>query len=445
MKRRYFGTDGIRGKYGGALLTDAFAARLGRAIGEWNSLGNSGAKVVIGRDTRASGWPLTQSMAAALLQTGCDVVDVGVLPTPAVASYLRNVQADFGVVITASHNPAQDNGIKLFDKIGTKLPDAKELEIEVLLDSIAGVDTSGSIELETAVDSAGGYLDRLQPLLPAGSLKGMRIVVDTANGATFQTTPNLLRRMGAELICIGDRPNGKNINFGVGSEYPVELRRKVVEHGADLGIAHDGDGDRLVLGDEQGKIVDGDVLLCLLALHEKRNGRLSRNTLVATRQSNIGLDRALERQGVSVVRTRVGDRYVSQRMKEGGFNLGGENSGHIIYSDVLPTGDGLMAALKVLSAMIEAQLPLSELTQCMKLYPQRVGALAVKEKIPLAEVSEIQEILSELELEMQDRGRVLLRYSGTEPIIRLLVEGKEESLVDQWYQRLEYRVKAWLT
>ncbi len=442
MKRRYFGTDGIRGEYGGPVLTDAFAARLGHAVGHWKSLGRCEAKVVMGRDTRDSGWPLTRSMAAGLSQVGCQVVDIGVLPTPAVAVYVRDLGADLGVVITASHNPAGYNGIKLFDSMGAKLSDEEEVEIENLLDGIDGVDASGAFEWETEVDSAAVYGELLQTVLPPGSLKDRRIVVDTANGATFQTTPRALRRFGADLICMGDGPNGNNINRGVGSEYPGELCKKVVEYGAELGIAHDGDGDRLVLCDEHGKLVDGDVLLCLLALQEKRNGRLSRNTLVATHQSNMGLDRALKGEGIAVARTPVGDRYVWHRMRKGGFNLGGENSGHIIFSDANPTGDGLLAALKVLSAMVERQLPLSALSRCMELYPRKVGVLPVNEKFPLAEVSPIQEILGQLELEMRDRGRVLLRYSGTEPIIRLLVEGNEESLVGQWYRRLEDRVKA---
>ena len=442
MKRRYFGTDGIRGEYGGAVLTDSFAARLGKAVGRWKSLGRGGAKVVMGRDTRDSGWPLTRCMAAGLCQTGCRVVDLGVLPTPAVAVYLREVGADLGVVITASHNPARYNGIKLFDTNGAKLSDAEELEIEGLLDGIDGVDPNCAIEMETAVDGAAAYTELLQTMLQPGSLKDKRIVVDMANGATYQTTPRILSRLGAKLIFMGDGPNGSNINSGVGSEYPGELCGKVVEFGADLGIALDGDGDRLVLCDEQGELVDGDVLLCLLALQEKRSGRLSRNTLVATQQSNMGLDRALKGEGIAVVRTSVGDRYVWQRMRVDGFNLGGENSGHIIFSDSNPTGDGLAAALKVLSAMMERQLPLSALSRCMELYPRRVGALPVREKFPLAEVYSIREIISQLEIEMRDQGRVLLRYSGTEPIIRLLVEGYEESLVEQWYRRLEDRVRA---
>ncbi len=442
MKRRYFGTDGIRGEYGGEVLTDTFAARLGHAAGRWKSLGRGGAKVVMGRDTRDSGLALTRSMAAGLSQVGCRVVDVGVLPTPAVAAYARQTGAGLGVVVTASHNPARYNGIKFFDSVGAKLSDEEEVEIESLLDGVDGMDTSGAFEGETAVDGAEVYMELLQSVLPPGSLKGRRIVVDTANGATFQTTPRTLRRFGADLICMGDGPNGSNINRGVGSEFPGELCNKVVEYGADLGIAHDGDGDRLVLCDENGKLVDGDVALCLLALQEKRNGRLSRNTLVATQQSNMGLDRALEGEGIAVERTQVGDRYVWRRMRKGGFNLGGENSGHIIFSDANPTGDGLLAALKVLSAMVERQLPLSALSRCMELYPRKVGALPVKEKFPLAEVSSIQEILGRLEHEMRDRGRVLLRYSGTEPIIRLLVEGNEESLVRQWYRRLEDRVRA---
>ena len=442
MKRRYFGTDGIRGEYGGTVLTDAFAARLGVAVGRWKSLGHRGAKVVMGRDTRHSGWPLTRSMAMGLRQTGCRVVDLGVLPTPAVAVNLLKVRADLGVVITASHNPAKYNGIKLFDNFGAKLSDAEEVEIEGLIHGMDGANGSEDLEWEPAFESRAAYTQLLETLLAPGSLEGRRIVADTANGATFETTPIVLRSLGAELICVGDRPDGGNINRGVGSEYPDRMCAKVTQCGADLGIAHDGDGDRLVLCDENGKLVDGDVLLCLLALEQKRIGRLSRNTLVATHQSNMGLDRALKEDGIAVVRTSVGDRYVGQRMREGGFNLGGENSGHIIFSDTIPTGDGFVAALKVLSAMEERQLPLSALSRCMELYPRKVGALPVVEKLPLSEVSSIQDVLKQLKLEMGDRGRVLLRYSGTEPIIRLLVEGNEERLVGEWYRRLEDRVRT---
>ncbi|MCZ6674700.1 MAG: phosphoglucosamine mutase [Verrucomicrobia bacterium] len=446
MNRQYFGTDGVRGEYGASILTDEFAYRMGQAAGRCILNTARPPLVVIGRDTRQSGPALRDALARGFRDSGdCRVVDLGVIPTPAVAVYARNVQAGLGVVITASHNPAKDNGIKFFDSRGLKLSDEVELKIENLIDSIDGPGTGSGHELEVALDSAAGYLDLLQPVLQISSLKDLRIVVDTANGAAFETTPSLLSHLGAEVISVGDQPNGANINEGVGSQFPHHLSKVVLEHKADLGIAHDGDGDRVLFCDEKGEIVDGDVLLCMLALQELKHGRLYNNTLVSTLQSNMGLDRAMKQAGGQLVRTSVGDRYVLEEMQKSGFNVGGENSGHIIFSDINPTGDGLLAALKLLAILIEEKKPLSAMQACMSLFPQRTGAMPVKEKPPLEDSAEIQSTLKSLENEMGETGRVLLRYSGTEPKIRLLIEGESIEKVDKWYQTLEYQIKQRLT
>ncbi len=446
MKRKYFGTDGIRGAYGDSIRTDEFAFRLGRAVSQWMSGEGENLVVAIGRDTRASGPALLNAFACGLqAATHIRVIDLGVLPTPAIAVYVRNVGAVLGVAITASHNPAQDNGIKFFNSLGKKLTDSQELEIESLVDCMDEPDTIEGAQVEASSAGVSAYLDLLHPTLPESSLEGFRIVVDTANGAASHTTPVLLKELGAELFVYGNEPNGKNINDGVGSQYPDHLGAKVIEHQAHLGIAHDGDADRLLICDESGTVVAGDVLLGLLALQELKHGRLRKNTLVATQQSNIGLDHTLEKAGAKVVRTSIGDRYVLEEMSKSGYNLGGESSGHIIALDINSTGDGLAAALKLLAILVEEKKPLSELQSRVQLFPQISQAIAVSEKKPLEDVTEIQAVLTQLESEMSDAGRVLLRYSGTENKIRLLVEGEDADAVEAWYRQLENTVRTHLT
>ena len=446
MNRKYFGTDGIRGAYGESVLTDEFATRLGRAVSQWIGEEGEALTVAIGRDTRASGPALLIAFARGF-QSGSNirVIDLGVLPTPAIAVCVRNVGATLGVAITASHNPAQDNGIKFFNSLGKKLTDSQELEIESLVDRIDTSDTVETPQIEVSSAGESAYLDLLYPTLPEGSLKGFRIVVDTANGAACNTTPALLKALGAELFVYGNEPNGLNINEGVGSQYPKHLSEKVLEHQAHVGIAHDGDADRLLICDESGKVVSGDTLLGLLALQESKHGRLEKNTLVATQQSNIGLDYTLGKAGISVVRTSIGDRYVLEEMSKSGYNLGGESSGHVIVSDINTTGDGLAAALKLLAILVEERKPLSELQSRVTLFPQVSTAIEVVEKKPLEDLEGIQSILGELESEMGEAGRVLLRYSGTENKIRLLVEGEDAGSVETWYQRLEKVVRDHLT
>lgn len=430
MKRRYFGTDGVRGPFGGELINPDFAARLGNAAARFR--GESGT-VLIGRDTRASGVELLAGLTRGFHAAGWKVVDLGVLPTPAVARAVREDGVELGVVITASHNPAADNGIKFFGPGGIKFSDEQELAIEALMgDAVDPVPPSP----DAIEDAVAGYVDALSRALPAGSLAGWKIVVDTANGATTQTTPFLLERLGAEVIRIGAEPDGQNINAGVGSEHPAQLAEKVLATGAALGIAHDGDGDRCVLCDERGNVLDGDEILAILADQGIRDGSLRDKTLIVTQQSNLGVDAVIRKSGGRVLRTDIGDRYVAEKMREVGATLGGESSGHIICDEIGPTGDGLGAALKVLQVMLASARPLSELRQVLKKFPQKSGAIKVARKPPVLDCPELSEVMADLERELGESGRVLVRYSGTEPKLRLLVEGPSEALVEDAYQKL---------
>lgn len=442
MSRRYFGTDGVRGPYGGPVINEAFAARLGFAAARW--VGKSG-RVVIGRDTRASGPALEAAVMRGLRAAGAQPVPLGILPTPAVARAVRAENAILGVVITASHNPAGDNGIKFFGPGGVKLTDAEEAAIEQHL-PVDVPATSESTGADTAAgDGAGAaarYIAAAQHLLAADSLRGWRIVLDTANGATCGTTPVVLRALGAEVIGIGDAPDGRNINAGVGSEHPAQLAARVVAESARLGIAHDGDGDRCVLCDERGGVLDGDEILTILATHALAQRRLVKDTLVITMQSNLGVDAAISAAGGRVFRTNVGDRYVVARMLAEGVTLGGESSGHIICSEISPTGDGLVAALRVIQVMLETQKPLSELRRGLRKFPQLTAALPVREKKPLDTLPRLGAEMAALESELGAAGRVLVRYSGTESKLRFLVEGPSDAVVSSGLARLKSAATA---
>jgi phosphoglucosamine mutase len=436
MKRVYFGTDGVRGPYGGPVINEAFAERLGLAAGLW--AGGRG-RVVIGRDTRASGRSLAASVAIGLRAAGLEPVMLGVVPTPAVACRVRSSGAVLGVVVTASHNPAADNGIKFFAGTGLKLSDEDETAIEALLPPIPPVVNAVLANDDSARDL---YCATVGSLLPAGALAGWRIVLDTAHGATCETSPRVLRSLGAEVVGIGDAPDGMNINEGVGSEHPERMAAEVQRRAARLGIAHDGDGDRCVLCDEVGEVLDGDEILTILALHALRTKRLGANELVVTMQSNLGVDAAVRAAGGTVARTAIGDRYVMERMRASGATLGGESSGHVICSDVQPTGDGLVAALKIIEVMLATGQPLSELRRALRKFPQRTSALRVKVKRPLAELPGLTATISALEKELGSSGRVLVRYSGTEPKLRFLIEGPGDAVVDQGLRRLEAAAAA---
>jgi phosphoglucosamine mutase len=463
MKRQYFGTDGIRGPYGGAVINEIFATRVGFAAGAWwkktqengrvttattpDSVEkqNGGKRVLIGRDPRYSGAALEQAVIAGLRASGMAPISLGIIPTPAVSRAVRLEGAALGVVLTASHNPAGDNGIKFFGAGGIKLTDEQEAEIE---QEILGADVVG----DPAGEQPGGspfepgareqYIAASAALLPANSLRGWKIVLDTANGATCGTSPLVLRGLGAELSTIGDEPDGRNINAGVGSEHPEQLCARVRATGARLGIAHDGDGDRCVLCDERGDVLDGDEILTILALHALAHHRLAQRTLVVTQQSNLGVDAALAAAGGRVIRTPIGDRYVSEAMRAEGAMLGGESSGHVICADVSPTGDGLVAALKVIAVMLETGRPLSALRLVLSKFPQRTLALEVSAKRPLETLSATQAAIHLLEVEVGARGRVLVRFSGTESKLRLLVEGETDGIVAAGIARLEAAARA---
>ncbi len=435
MTRKYFGTDGVRGPYGGPVVNEIFAERLGLAAAAW--LGNKG-RILIGRDTRQSGRSLEAGMARGLAAGGAVPVSVGVAPTPAVARAVQAEGAALGVVITASHNPAGDNGIKFFGRGGVKLTDAEEWGIEQLLPEML---SSTELALPTA-DACGPYVAAASQLLPAGALAGWRIVLDTANGASCGTSPVVLRALGAEVGGLGGAPGGTSSNAGVGSEHPAQLAAKVKATGARLGVAHDGDGDRCVLCDETGSVLDGDEILTLLATHALSRRALVNRTLVVTMQSNLAVDAAISAAGGRVIRTSVGDRYVIEGMRAAGATLGGESSGHIICSDISPTGDGLVAALKVMEVMLATGQPLSKLRKVLVKFPQLTAALTVREKRPLESLPSLSAASAAIAEELGEQGRVLVRYSGTEPKLRLLVEGPTRVRVQVCLARLEAAAKV---
>jgi len=449
MKRHYFGTDGVRGSYGSPVMCEAFAWRLGAAAARFVRAQPDfrSEEVMIGRDTRASGSSLEHALAAGLESEGLEPVSLGVIPTPAVSLLTRSEGAALGVVITASHNPASDNGIKFFGPTGIKLTDAAELQIEQLMpaEMDAGVRPSGTgLAIAPLVNPLGGYLESVAALLPSRSLAGWKIVLDTANGATCVTSRTVLERLGASLTLLGNSPDGANINAGVGSEHPEKLAAAVKAQQARLGVAHDGDGDRCVLCDEQGVVLDGDEILTILALHALRQGKLVKNTLVMTVQSNLGVDAAVTAAGGRVCRSPVGDRYVIERMLAEGAQLGGESSGHVICADVAPTGDGLVAALKVIAVMLATGRPLSELRRELVKFPQQTAALWVKVKKPLESLPALTAAIQAIEQEFGERGRVLVRYSGTEAKLRLLVEGPTEAGVKAALDKLAAAARAGL-
>jgi phosphoglucosamine mutase len=436
MKRRFFGTDGVRGLYGGPVINEDFAARLGFAAGRWS--GGAGI-AVIGHDPRHSGSSLAAAVAGGLSAAGLQPVSLGMVPTPLVSRAVRTEGAVLGVMITASHNPAVDNGIKFFGRAGIKLTDQDESAIEQQLPAIA---PAAALLSFPVIDELGGYIAATSRLLPPAALGGWRIALDTANGATCITSPVVLRALGAEIVALGGTPDGRNINDGVGSEHPEQLAASVRANAARLGIAHDGDGDRCILCDERGDLLDGDEILTILALHALRQGHLAAQTLVVSALSNLGVDAALNAAGGRVCRTPVGDRYVIERMRAEGATLGGESSGHIICSEISPTGDGLVAALKVIEVMLATGQPLSELRRGLTKFPQLTRDFKVRKKKPLETMPALSGVIAALERELGAQGRVLVRYSGTEAKLRLLVEGPTATVVQAGLARLETAVRA---
>lgn len=448
---KLFGTDGVRGVANVEPVTAETALKLGRAAAHWFKT-KSGARekgkhrIVIGKDTRLSGYMLENAMVAGITSMGVDALVVGPLPTPGVAYMTRSLRCDAGIVLTASHNSYEDNGIKFFRHDGYKLDDRVENEIEELvftgrIDSIRP--TATEIGKAMRIDDAlGRYIEFVKSSVPrVMSLEGLRIAVDVGNGATYKSTPCILRELGAELSVVHNNPNGTNINQNCGSTYPDVIAAAVKQHGANIGIAHDGDGDRVILADENGKIVDGDAVLAITALAALKHGQLRQNTLVATVMSNLALDHVLEKAGGKVVRTDVGDRHVIEKMVELDANIGGEQSGHMIFRDYCTTGDGIVSALQVLGIMVETGKKLSELADCIVPYPQVLKNLKVKSKPPLEELSEVMDLVGKAEKDMGKKGRVLLRYSGTEPKVRLLIEGEDWEKIQSHAKRITEKLQ----
>jgi phosphoglucosamine mutase len=444
VSRKYFGTDGIRGHLGEGAITPEFVLKLGWAAGR--VLGN-GTKnlVLIGKDTRISGYLLESTLEAGLSAAGVNISLLGPMPTPAVAYLTRTLHAQAGIVISASHNPYQDNGIKFFSADGFKLPDEVELAIEAEMDKPLVTVDSSALGKAVRMNAEGRYIEFCKSTIPLQtSLSGMKIVVDCAHGATYNVAPYVFDELGARVIPIGNNPNGFNINDGVGSTYPEHLIAAVLEHGADLGIALDGDGDRLIMVDDKGNPVDGDQILYIIARSRMRLGSL-KGAVVGTLMSNLGLEHALREQGVVLERTQVGDRYILERLQEKGWVLGGEQSGHIICLDRTTTGDGIISALQVLAELQATGQTLAELAGGMTRYPQKLVNIRLGKKNPKAVMAAevISNAVREVEQEMGQSGRVL-RPSGTEPLIRVMLEGSDAAQVERLTDQLAQVVEAYV-
>ncbi len=434
MGKRLFGTDGMRGQVNVYPMVPDMALRLGLAAGTYFRSGDKTHRVVIGKDTRLSGYIFEDALTAGLCAAGMNVMLVGPMPTPAIAFLTRSMRADFGVVISASHNPYHDNGIKFFDANGYKLPDkVEDIITDMVLDPTWEWDYPPANKVGKAKkieDSSGRYIVSIKNSFPSHlTLDGLRVVIDCANGANYKVAPMALEELGAEVVKIGAEPDGLNINYRCGSLHPDVAAAKVVETRADIGIALDGDADRVILVDEKGTILDGDQIMAMCAQDMMQRGCLPQNKLVATVMSNMALEVFMKDNGGSLLRTAVGDRYVVEAMCEHGLNLGGEQSGHLIFREYSTTGDGLLAALQVLRIMCERGKPLSALAGQLDLFPQTLINVPVKEKRPFEECEDIMTAKDKAEKNLGERGRVLLRYSGTEPLVRVMVEGEDEEQV----------------
>jgi len=449
MKRRLFGTDGIRGVANADPMTGEMAMQLGRAIAHIFKDVKGRHRIVVGKDTRLSGYMLETALASGVCSMGADVMLVGPLPTPGIAFITTSMRANAGVVISASHNPYYDNGIKVFSRDGFKLPDEMEHQIEELilsnhLHSLRP--TASEVGKAHRIDDAvGRYVVFLKNTFPNNlTLDGLRIALDCANGAAYRVAPTVFEELGAEVITIGVEPDGENINKNCGSLHPEAVSRLVLDRKADIGIALDGDADRIVFVDRKGRQVDGDYILAICALQMLTQKRLKRGTLVTTVMSNLGLDKTVQKAGGKVIRTQVGDRYVVEEMVRGSFNLGGEQSGHTIFLDYNTTCDGVLTALQVLAIMKQKERSLDELTQVMEPFPQVLHNVEVKEKKNLSEFPEIEKKIRGIEKTLGDSGRILVRYSGTEPLLRIMVEGEDEGELRGFAEDLAELVKKYV-
>lgn len=433
MSRSLFGTDGVRGRANAEPMNAEIAMRIGMAAGQLFNRGGHRHRVVIGKDTRLSGYMIEQALTAGFLSVGVDVLLLGPVPTPAVGFLTRSMRADVGVMVSASHNAFEDNGIKLFGPDGFKLSDAVEAEIEALVAVPGNIRLAGSRDIGRAKrldDADGRYIEAVKGSAARGlDLSDLKIVVDCANGAGYKVAPTVLWELGADVVSVAVSPDGFNINRRCGSTHPAVLQEQVVTHNADIGIALDGDADRVVLVSEKGELVDGDQLMASIADLWKKDGRLAGNGLVATVMSNLGLERFIEARGLSLIRTQVGDRYVLERMRAGGFNLGGEQSGHIIMTDHATTGDGLMAALQALASLLRSGKPASETFRAFNPVPQLLKNVRVVDANAALEATAVMSAIAAAEQKLGKGGRVLVRKSGTEPLIRVMAEGDDSELV----------------
>lgn len=441
--RHLFGTDGIRGVANEHPMTPELALQLGRAVAFVAGRGKSHVpRVVLGKDTRLSGYMLEQAIASGICATGGRVMLCGPMPTPAIAHLTVSMRADAGIVISASHNPYQDNGIKVFGADGFKLPDEAEHEIEQLMgnEALLGKRLTGPGigRAEKLEDARGRYVVFLKQTFPRDlSMDGVRVVVDGAHGAAYRVAPLVLQELGAQVTAIGVKPNGVNINKEAGALYPDHVRAEVVKRGAAIGIALDGDADRVIVVDEKGQIVDGDQVMAMCASRMLEEGRLKKRTVVSTVMSNLGLEQALTRQNAKLLRTQVGDRYVVEAMRSGGYNLGGEQSGHLVFLDHTSTGDGMLAALQVLALMLATGRPLSELAdRAMQRVPQVLESVTLPARRPLEEMHRLTEMTAKIIKALGAEGRVLVRWSGTEPKLRVMLEGPREDRIRAWAKEL---------
>ena len=442
MTRKFFGTDGIRGRTNKGVMTAATAMKVGQAAGAHFVRGDHRHRVVIGKDTRLSGYMMESALVAGFTSVGMDVVMTGPLPTPAIALLTREMRADLGVMISASHNPYEDNGIKLFGPDGFKLSDEDEMAIEALLEKEPQLVEASKIGRARRIDDARGrYIHAVKQSIASDiRFDSLKVVVDCANGAAYQVAPSAIWELGAKIITLGVTPNGTNINDGVGSTSIEALQAKVVEEGADIGIALDGDADRLIVVDEKGQAVDGDQLMALIATRMHERGSLKGGGVVATVMSNLGLERYLAGLGLMLERAKVGDRYVLEKMKEGGFNVGGEQSGHMILLDHATTGDGTIAALRVLASLVRSGKPASELLHLFDPVPQLLKNVRYEGGQPL-ENATVKQVIADAEAELVGSGRLVIRPSGTEPVIRVMAEGDDAAQVEAIVDRICAAVK----
>ncbi len=446
MTRKYFGTDGIRGQANRQPMDVVTALKLGMAAGAHFTRGDHRHRVVIGKDTRLSGYMVEPALTSGFVSMGMDVVLVGPMPTPAVSFITRSLRADLGVMISASHNPFQDNGIKLFCPEGMKLSDEVERKLEQLMDSdmsklLAPPDKLGrAMRLD---DAPGRYIEYVKNTFPKSlRLEGLKIALDCANGAAYKLAPTVLWELGAEIIPLSVKPDGFNINSNCGSTVPELIQDTVKQTNADIGIALDGDADRVIICDENSELIDGDQIMAAIATNWQAKGLLKGGGIVATVMSNLGLERYLESQGLKLERTQVGDRYVTEKMRESGYNLGGENSGHIIFNDYTTTGDGLVAALQVLAAIVEQNKPASKVLHVFKPYPQKLVNIRYDKSAadPLKN-QEVKQIISDTESELGDKGRILIRKSGTEPLIRVMAESDNEQTTNEATEKIASKIR----